>query len=80
VRALEEHVGENLFEIILCNDNYQGQLNDGSQFVHCDDQTLADSRTHCADLSDESSPWRHDSTKLAATLMQLLDEYTGPLD
>ncbi len=80
IRALEEHVGDGVFDVILCNDNYSGQLNDGSQFVRCDEQTLADARTYCADLSDENSPWRHDSNKLSATLIQLLDEYTGPLE
>jgi uncharacterized cofD-like protein len=80
IRALEEHVGAGLFDVVLCNDNYEGQLNDGSQFVRTDEQTLADPRTHRADLSDESHPWRHDSEKLAKTLMEILDEYTGPLD
>src|SRR5215211_5667754 len=80
VHALEEHVGQGLFDVILCNDNYQGQLNDGSQFVRADEKILADSRTHCADLSDDQYPWRHDSNKLAVKLIQLLDEYTGPLD
>jgi uncharacterized cofD-like protein len=80
VHALEEHVGEGLFDVILCNDNYQGQLNDGSQFVRADEKTLDDSRTHCADLSDDQYPWRHDSNKIAVKLIQLLDEYTGPLD
>src|SRR6266498_629221 len=78
-RALEEHVGDNLFDIVLCNDNYEGELNDGSQFVRADEKTLADSRTHCADLSDEGHPWRHDSGKLARTLIEILDQYTGPL-
>jgi len=80
VRALEEHVGENLFDVILCNDNYEGQLNDGSQFVRADEKMLADIRTHRADLSDEAHPWRHDSNKLAATLIELHDEFTGPLE
>jgi uncharacterized cofD-like protein len=80
VRALQEHVGENLFDTILCNDNYSGTLNDGSQFVICDDKALSDPRTHCANLSDESHPWRHDSNKLAEVLMGILDEFTGPLD
>jgi uncharacterized cofD-like protein len=80
VQALEEHVGENLFNIVLCNDRYVGNLSAGSQFVICDEKSLDDLRTHCADLTDESQPWRHDSTKLAATLMGILDEYTGPLD
>jgi hypothetical protein len=64
----------------LCNDNYNGQLNEGSQFVIADDKTMSDPRTHAADLVDEAHPWRHDSNKLAAVLMQLLQEYTGPLD
>jgi uncharacterized cofD-like protein len=80
VHALEEHVGEGVFNVILCNDNYEGQLNEESQFVHADERTLADSRTRCADLIDENFPWRHDSTKLAATLVEILNEYTGPLD
>jgi len=80
VRALEEHVGEGVFNVILCNDDYTGQLNEGSQFVRADDKTLADPRTHCADLADENYPWRHDSAKLAATLVEILNEYTGPLD
>jgi uncharacterized cofD-like protein len=79
IRALEEHVGENLFKILLCNDNYDGQLNEGSQWVRTDEKTLSDSRIYCADLSDTSYPWRHDSDKLARTLIEILDEYTGPL-
>lgn len=80
VRALEEHVGDSLFDVILCNDNYEGELSDGSQFVRCDEKSLSDPRTHCADLSDNSHPWRHDSQKLAMTLIEILDEFTGPLD
>ena len=80
VQALEEHVGEGVFNVILCNDNYEGQLNEGSQFVQADERTLSDPRTHCADLSDVSHPWRHDSNKLAKTLIEILDEFTGPLD
>ena len=79
IRALEEHVGENLFDIVLCNDNYEGQLNEGSQWVRTDEKLMEDSRLHCADLSDASHPWRHDSAKLARTLIEILDERTGPL-
>ncbi len=80
IRALEEHVGENFFNIVLCNDNYSGTLNDDSQFVVCDDRSMNDPRTHGADLSDENQPWRHDSNKLAEVLIDILDEFTGPLD
>lgn len=80
VRALEEHIGESLFDIILCNDNHVGNLSEDSQWVLIDEKTLTDSRVHCADLADESHPWRHDSSKLAKKLIEILDEYTGPLD
>lgn len=78
-QALEEHVGEKLFDIILCNDNYVGELNEGSQWVRADEKTLEDKRVYCADLTNASTPWRHDSEKLARTLIEILDEYTGPL-
>jgi len=79
VRALEDHVGEHLFDIVLCNDNYEGQLNEGSQWVQADEKIKTDPRLQCADLSDASHAWRHDSEKLARTLIEILDEYTGPL-
>jgi len=80
VRALEEHVGDRLFDVVLCNDNYGGQLNEDSQWVRADEKTLTDSRVRCDDLVDEGYPWRHDSRKLAETLIEILDEYTGPLE
>lgn len=79
VRGLEEHIGDNFFDIVLCNDNYEGELNAESEWVRADEKTLEDSRVHCADLIDASYPWRHDPSKLARTLIEILDEYTGPL-
>ena len=80
VRALEEHVGDWLFDVILCNDNFAVQLNEGDQWVELDDKTRSDSRTRCADLIREEQPWRHDSVKLADTLIEILNEFTGPLE
>ncbi|MFT3893591.1 MAG: YvcK family protein [Anaerolineales bacterium] len=80
VRALEEHVGDWLFDVILCNDNYAGRLNEGDQWVEMDDKSRSDARTHCADLIQEGQPWRHDFAKLADTLIEILSEFTGPLE
>lgn len=80
VRALEEHVGDHVFDVVLCNSNYVGQLNEESQWVIADEKALADSRTFCTDLISESQPWRHDSGKLSGALIEILDEYTGPLE
>ena len=80
VRALEEHIGESIFDVLLCNDNYEGQLSDDSQWVRADEKTLSDRRSYVANLIDKNQPWRHDSLKLAKTLIEILDEYTGPLE
>jgi uncharacterized cofD-like protein len=79
IYALEEHVGDQLFNIVLCNDNYEGELNESAQWVRADEKIMTDKRLYCADLTDANYPWRHDSAKLARTLIEILDEHTGPL-
>ncbi len=79
VRALEEHVGEDLFDIVLCNDNYEGNLIDGSHWVQADEKSRTDVRLYTADLVDYDYAWRHDSLKLAQVVMDLFYERTGPL-
>lgn len=78
VRAIEEHVGEGLFDIVLCNENYAGQLSPNTQWVRSDDGE-GDRRLYCADLPEKERPWRHDSGKLSKILMDLFYERTGPL-
>jgi uncharacterized cofD-like protein len=80
VRALENHVGEDLFDVVLCNDNYNHDIDASSQWVLADNKALSDSRTYCADLVDDSHPWRHDSGKLAQVIMDVFYERTGPLN
>ena len=80
IHNLEEHVGDRLFDVALCNDNFQHSLEERDQWVTVDDLTKSDVRSHYADLVDEKNPWRHDSVKLAESLIQILDEYTGPLE
>ncbi|MCA1900550.1 MAG: YvcK family protein [Chloroflexi bacterium] len=79
VRALENHVGENIFDLVLCNDNYEHDIGASSQWVRVDEKTLSDSRAYCADLADDAHPWRHDSEKLAQVIMDIFYERTGPL-
>ena len=79
VRALEEQVGENFFDVVLCNENCQGDLGSTSQWVRADEKSRADARLYCADLVDLDHPWRHDSIKLSQVIMDLFYERTGPL-
>jgi uncharacterized cofD-like protein len=78
VHALENHVGKDLFDIILCNDNYEDNIG-SSQWVRVDEKTLSDPRSYCTDLVDDGHPWRHDSLKLAQVIMDIFYERTGPL-
>jgi len=79
MRALEEHVGPGLFDLVLCNENYEVALSPNSRWVEADEQSMKDGRLYCADLPETEHPWRHDPAKLAKVLMDLYYERTGPL-
>ncbi|MBI2332551.1 MAG: YvcK family protein [Chloroflexi bacterium] len=74
VRALEGHVGDSLFDVILCNDNYEGDLGASSVWVRADEKTLSDERTYTADLVDNAHSWRHDSAKLAQAILNVFNQ------
>jgi hypothetical protein len=76
---MDQHIGEDVFDVILCNSNYDGDLGQGTQWVQADEQGLVDERLHCADMLDRERPWRHDAAKLAGTIMDVFYERTGPL-
>jgi uncharacterized cofD-like protein len=79
VHALEDHIGEDLFDVVLCNDNHVGDLGPTSQWVSVDENGSRDKRFYYADLSEIEHPGRHDSVKLTHVLMDLFYERTGPL-
>jgi uncharacterized cofD-like protein len=78
VSVLEEHVGEGLFDIVVCNNWYERALPNGVEWVKID-EAAAKYPVYAADLVDNEQPWRHASDKLAKVLMDLLYERTGPL-
>ncbi len=79
VRVVEEHVGPDLFDIIISNQRCEGQLMPGTSFVVAEDDLEIDHAVYRADLLDVDHPWRHDSAKLAQVLMDLFQDRTGPL-
>jgi uncharacterized cofD-like protein len=79
LRALEEHLGDLPFEMMLVNDRVDLPLPEGVEWVRVDTNVGAVYPIHFADVVDESAPWRHDPAKLAAALVALLEERTGPL-
>ena len=80
VHSLEEHIGDRIFDVVLCNDNYEGQLSEDSHWVRVDETSLTDTRLRSADLTNKSFPWRHDSVRLAEALIEILDAYSGPVE
>ena len=78
IRVFEEHIGPDLFDVIVYNNHYEDTLPDGVEWVKLD-QEAAMYPMYGADVADMEHPWRHDSNKLANRLMDLLFERTGPL-
>jgi uncharacterized cofD-like protein len=80
IRALEDLIGFQLVDVIVCNSCYDGDLGKGSEWVRLDEPDTRDSRIYFTDLIDCNNAMRHDSAKLAQTLMELYNERTGPLE
>jgi uncharacterized cofD-like protein len=79
VRALEEHVSNSMFDIVVQNNNYEGNLPEGVQWVKAEPDRDTDFAVYQADLVNSGTPWRHESGKLAQVLIDLYQERTGPL-
>jgi uncharacterized cofD-like protein len=79
-RALEEHAGPGLVDLVVANDLLYTEIPGGAQSVCPPDNGSIGLPVYLADLVDHERPWRHDSAQLAESLIALLEERTGPLD
>lgn len=79
VRAVVQHAGDGLFDVVVGNNNWQVDLPDGIQWVEIENKLGSDYPVYRSDLVDPAYPWRHDSEKLSQVLMDLYQERTGPL-
>jgi hypothetical protein len=68
-----------MFDLIVCNQNYQPALSKGTTWVKPEAGLDQEYPLYMSDLVDADNPWRHDSQKLAQTIMDLYFERTGPL-
>jgi uncharacterized cofD-like protein len=75
VRALRQHVGMDLFSVVLANNTFIGPAPPGSgvQWVRPPEPEPKDYRLVARDLVDRQYPWRHDPNKLAHALMELIN-------
>jgi len=77
--TLEKHIGTRLFDMVISNNRFEGKLPDGPQWVKTEQDLKQKFSIYSTDLIDLENPWRHDSAKLAKTIMDLFYERTGPL-
>lgn len=78
VRNIEKHFGVRLFDIVVGNGRYEGDLPDTIQFVRVEPELEEEYTIYCTDLIDQAKAWRHDPQKLAQAIMDLFYERTGP--
>jgi uncharacterized cofD-like protein len=79
IRALEDLVGSQLVDVIVCNSWYDKKLENGIQWVRVDEKLEQDTRLYVSDLADHRQPEHHDAVKLASVLMDIYNDRTGPM-
>ncbi len=79
VSALELHGGSGLFDFVVQNDNFNGNLLPNMQWVTVVNEADVHYPIYEANLIDSEEPWHHDADKLATILMDLYQARTGPL-
>jgi len=79
LRTIHDHLGDHLFDAVVCNNYFTGNLPDGSQWVRLDENLENIYPVYQANLLDPDFPWHHDAGKLSQVLVDLLENRTGPL-
>ena len=75
VQALENHLGDRLFDCILLNDNMEVRQPDNWNAEMVRPVTDEKHRFDLADVVDTHKPWRHDPGKLADSIMHIYAEH-----
>ena len=79
LRVIEDHIGVNIFDIIVANDSSPSEYNINVEEVKVEDGLREHYAVYKKDLIDTENPWRHDPIKIARVLIDLFRERTGPL-
>lgn len=79
VKTIEREIGKGLFDVVICNDNCNGRLPEDIDFVCLEEDLEKEYPIYSSNLADPTLPWRHDSLKLASTILDLYNERTGPI-
>ncbi len=79
IHAIEQHLGGHIFDLIICNNRFEGELIEGVEYVTLEQSVQDEYMLYQAPLADDLTPWRHSADKLAGVIMDLYYERTGPL-
>ena len=79
LKVIEDHIGVNIFDIIVANDIPPADFNSKVEGVKIEDELNKKYAVYKNDLIDEEHPWRHDPEKVTRVLIDLFRERTGPL-
>jgi uncharacterized cofD-like protein len=79
IRTIEKHLGGGMFDLVICNNNFGDDLPKGPEWVTPEVDFQEQYNVYAANLIDKDNPWRHDSLRLAQTIMDLYYDRTGPL-
>jgi len=74
VLAIERHTRPGLFPSVLVNSRQSGELLPGLEWVTSEPAMNGQHQLLTADVADAERPWRHDATKLAAALINLITQ------
>ena len=79
VQAIEKHIEDLHFDIILCNLDSRIRMPKGVEAVLPDPQLEEQHSVYFASIADAENAWRHDPQRLAEVITDLYHERTGPL-
>jgi len=79
IKTIEKILGKRTFDIVLVNNQTLVTLPEGVDWVKGSKSLQTEYPVYFADMVDIDNPWRHDSEKLAKTVMDLFYERTGPM-
>jgi len=80
IQAIERHIEDLHFDIILCDFDSHIKMPEGVEAVLPDSRLEEQHSVYFAPIADAENPWRHDPIKLAEIITDLYHERTGPLN
>lgn len=78
IKALEEHAGSGLFDLVIANTDTAKEIDANLDWVLADPEN-SNYHIYQTQLASESEPGKHDAEKLAQVIIDLWRERTGPL-